>query len=457
MVNTLLRALPRVDELCAETRALCPETSEMAVTAAVRETISALRDALLAGETATLPDRATLAREAAERAKRASTPSLRPVLNATGVVLHTNLGRACMSERAARAAYRAASGYTTLEYDPATGARGSRNAHVESLLCDLTGAESALVVNNNAAAVLLLLSALTAGGEVIVSRGELVEIGGSFRVPDIMAACGAALREVGTTNRTSASDYAAAIGARTRALLKVHTSNYRVVGFTESVSRDALVSLGREHGVPVFEDLGSGTLFDLEALGLHGEPLLADAVRAGVDVATCSGDKLLGGPQAGLLVGKRRYLDLLRRHPLYRALRPDKMTLAALEETLRAYAEHRAETELPTLEMLAATPETLRTRARQLVTALEARGLHAEVISTEDAVGGGSVPTQTLAGFAAALSPEHGAAQSIEARLRSHEPPVIARIAQGRVLLCVRTLRDEELETAAEAVAEAVR
>lgn len=456
MDKALLRALPRVDDMCAAVRARCPEVSEHVVTDAVRETLGALRAALLAGEATAVPSREALCERAAARVREAATPSLRPVLNATGVVLHTNLGRACLSERAAAAACRAAAHYSTLEYDTASGGRGSRNAHVEALLCRLTGAESALVVNNNAAAVLLVLSALTAHGEVIVSRGELVEIGGSFRVPDVMSACGAVLREVGTTNRTTAADYAAAIGERTRALLKVHTSNYRVVGFTESTPREALVSLGAAHHLPVFEDLGSGTLFDLETLGIRDEPRLADAVRAGVDVVTCSGDKLLGGPQAGILVGKKRYLDILKRHPLARALRPDKMTLAALEETLRAYAEDRAAEENPTLAMLAAAPDVLRERAQELVALLAARGISAEVIPTEDAVGGGSVPTQPLAGCAAAIAPEHGV-QALESRLRQGTTPLIARIAQGRVLLCVRTLREEELETAANAVAEAAR
>ena len=338
-----------------------------------------------------------------------------------------------------------------------SGGRGSRNAHVEALLCRLTGAESALVVNNNAAAVLLLLTALTAGGEVVVSRGELVEIGGSFRVPEIMSACGATLREVGTTNKTRAADYAAAIGEHTRALIKVHTSNYRIVGFTESASREELAALAHSRGLPFFEDLGSGSLFDLEAFGIHGEPTLQGSVRAGADAVTCSGDKLLGGPQAGILVGKKSCLDVLKRHPLLRALRVDKMTLAALETTLRAYADGSAVSTLPTLAMLAASPEELRAQARTLCEKLTERGISAEVLAEGDAVGGGSVPAQTLPGFAAAVTPRHCRMDELTERLRQRETPVAARIAHERLLLCLRTLRPEEYDELVRAVAESDR
>lgn len=454
MDKSLLRHIPKVDELLAPVRALCPDAPAVTVTAAVRHTLDALRADVLSGEISEIPEGSVLCAAAAAAVRQAETLSLRPVINATGVVLHTNLGRACLSTRAAAAACAAAEHYSTLEYDVESGGRGSRNTHVEALLCRLTGAESALVVNNNAAAVLLLLSALTAGGEVIVSRGELVEIGGSFRVPEIMSACGATLREVGTTNKTRAADYAAAIGGNTRALMKVHTSNYRIVGFTESAGREELAALAHSRGLPFFEDLGSGSLFDLEALGIRGEPTLQASVRAGADAVTCSGDKLLGGPQAGILVGKRQYIDLLKRHPLTRALRVDKMTLAALEATLRAYADGTAADTLPTLAMLAASPETLHERARELCGRLTARGICAEVLAEEDAVGGGSVPTQTLPGCAVAVTPQHCRADELSERLRRREVSVVARIAQGRLLLCVRTLRADELEAVAAAVAE---
>ena len=454
MARELLRAIPRVDELRGEVERLCPDLPAAALTAAVREELDALRRSVLDGERDTLPGVEELCAAVQARARALTLPSLRGVINATGVVLHTNLGRACLSERAAAAAAEAARNYSTLEYDSARGERGERNAHVEALLCALTGAESALVVNNNAAAVLLLLTALTAGGEVIVSRGELVEIGGSFRVPEIMASCGAVLREVGTTNKTRLSDYAAAIGENTRALLKVHTSNYRIVGFTESADRAELAALARERNVPYFEDLGSGSLFDLETLALHGEPTLRAVLRAGADVVTCSGDKLLGGPQAGILAGKKKYIDALKRHPLTRALRMDKLTLSALEATLRSYAEGTAAEELPTLAMLAAPAAELKPRADELCALLTALGVSAETVAESDRVGGGSLPTQELAGFAAAIAPKGGSADELAARLRRRAKPVVTRIVRERVLLCVRTLRADELAEVARAVAE---
>ena len=455
--RSLLRAIPRVDELLAPVRALCEDASAAAVTEAVRRTLAALREDILSGAVREIPDRAALCALAAEAARAAETPSLRPVINATGVVLHTNLGRACLSERAVKAAAAAAGHYSTLEYDVADGGRGSRGSHVEALLCRLSGAESALVVNNNAAAVLLLLTALTAGGEVVVSRGELVEIGGSFRVPDIMAACGATLREVGTTNKTRAADYAAAIGENTRALMKVHTSNYRIVGFTESASRAELAELAHSRGLPVFEDLGSGSLIDLEALGIHDEPTVQASVRAGADVVTCSGDKLLGGPQAGLLFGRKDYIGRLKRHPLARALRVDKMTLAALEATLRAYDDGSAVSTLPTLALLSLPIEELRVRAQTLCALLTRRGVYAEVIAESDQVGGGSVPAQLLPTFAVAVTPRHCGTDELAARLRRWEPPVAARIAHERLLLCVRTVQSAEYDTLVRAVAESDR
>ena len=302
-----------------------------------------------------------------------------------------------------------------------------------------------MVVNNNAAAVLLILSALTAGGEVITSRGELVEIGGSFRMPDVMAACGAVLREVGSTNKTRLSDYANAIGEQTRALLKVHTSNYRIVGFTESVSPAALVELGRSRSIPVIEDLGSGCLVDLAPLGLRDEPTVQASVKAGVDVLSFSGDKLLGGPQAGIIVGKRHYIDLLKRHPLARALRVDKLTLAALEATLQAYADGTALQEIPVLSMLAQTPEELRQQAESLCRRLEEIGVTAEVVSTENPVGGGAVPTQTRPSFAVAVAPRDSAA-ALETQLRQRPVPIIVRIAHDRCLLDMRTLFPADLD-----------
>ena len=459
MEKQLLRRIPKVDDLlrCPALEPLAAEVPASAVTEAVRQTLDALRADILAGTVTELPSESALCTQIAEACRAARLPSLRGIINATGVVLHTNLGRACLSRRALAAAADASRGYSTLEYDLAAGERGQRYAHVEPLLCRLTGAEAALVVNNNAAAVLLILSALTAGGEVITSRGELVEIGGSFRVPDIMSACGAVLREVGATNKTRTADYAAAIGEQTRALMKVHTSNYRIVGFTGSASREELAALAHARGLPVFEDLGSGSLIDLERFGIHGEPTVQASIRAGVDVVTCSGDKLLGGPQAGILAGKREYIDVLRRHPLTRALRPDKMTLAALEATLRAYADGSAEQELPTLAMLAAPQDELRAWAQELCIRLAAEGIAAETAAEEDAVGGGSVPVQTLSGYAAAVTPRHCSADALAERLRRRTRPVVARIARERVLLCMRTIRPEEIDELVRAVAECDR
>ena len=446
-MNELLRAIPKVTELydLPEVSDLREHYASSSVTEWIRTVLEQLRSAILSGEVTTLPTLEELGDRICRVAARESLPSLRPVINATGVILHTNLGRGCLSDRAADAVYDIARGYSTLEYNVEAGHRGSRHDHVEKLLCRLTGAESAMVVNNNAAAVMLILSTLAQGGEVITSRGELVEIGGSFRMPDVMAACGAVLREVGSTNKTRLSDYANAISEQTRALLKVHTSNYRIVGFTESVSPAALAELGRSRSIPVIEDLGSGCLVDLAPLDLRDEPTVQASVKAGVDVLSFSGDKLLGGPQAGIIVGKRHYIDLLKRHPLARALRVDKLTLAALEATLQAYADGTALQEIPVLSMLAQTPEELRQRAESLCRRMGEIGVTAEVVSTENPVGGGAVPTQTLHSFAVAVVPRDSAA-ALETQLRQRPVPIIVRIAHDRCLLDMRTLFPADLD-----------
>ena len=443
-MDTLLRQIPKVDDLLRlpALNTLAAEVGAAAVTEAVRRTLDRLRADILVGTVTELPSTEALCAQISASCRASRLPSLRGVINATGIVLHTNLGRACLSDRALAAARGVSQGYSTLEYDLTAGERGQRYAHVEPLLCRLTGAEAAMVVNNNAAAVLLILSALTAGGEVITSRGELVEIGGSFRMPDVMAACGAVLREVGSTNKTRLSDYANAISEQTRALLKVHTS---IVGFTESVSPAALAELGRSRSIPVIEDLGSGCLVDLAPLGLRDEPTVQASVKAGVDVLSFSGDKLLGGPQAGIIVGKRHYIDLLKRHPLARALRVDKLTLAALEATLQAYADGTALQEIPVLSMLAQTPEELHQQAESLCRRMGGIGVTAEVVSTENPVGGGAVPTQTLPSFAVAVVPRDSAA-ALEAQLRQRPVPIIVRIAHDRCLLDMRTLFPADLD-----------
>ena len=457
MKKELLRRIPKVDELLRAPALAALEAEAPALTAAVRAELEELRARVLDGGCDDLPDEGALCAAVTARVRRAGLPSLRPVVNGTGVVLHTNLGRACLSPQAAEAAQAAARSYSTLEYDVETGGRGLRYAHVESLLTELTGAESALVVNNNAAAVLLLLSATAAGGEVVVSRGELVEIGGSFRVPDIMEACGCRLREVGTTNKTHLFDYERAIGPETRALLRVHTSNFRIVGFTETVPMAELTALGRQRGLPVFEDLGSGALLDLTPFGVPDEPTAPAAVKAGADVVSFSGDKLLGGPQAGILVGKKQYIDLLKKHPLTRAMRVDKMTLAALEATLRSYRDGTAARDIPVLRMLGAPAAELCRRAELLCALLAEKGVSAETVQTEEQVGGGSAPTRLLPGWAVAVAPAGLTVDGLEEALRRRETPIIGRIARDRYLLDLRTLRDEDFPEIVRGLSECAR
>ena len=446
MNNALLRSIPKVDELLEKARRY--HYGENYIKDAVRAELDVLRQDILSGARQELPGEEALLAAIHARAEAMRRPSLRRVVNGTGIVLHTNLGRAPLASGAAAAAEAASRRYCTLEYNLESGSRGSRYSHVEGLLCRLTGAESALVVNNNAAAVLLILSALTAGGEVVVSRGELVEIGGAFRVPEIMESCGARLREVGTTNKTHLYDYERVINGETKALMKVHTSNYRIIGFSETPALSELVELGHQNGLPVIEDLGSGCLFDLNAFGIHGEPTVQESLRAGVDVVSFSGDKLLGGPQAGIILGKKKHLDILKKHPLNRAMRVDKMTLAALEATLQNYESNRRE--VPVLAMLAAEKAELEAKAMQLCSTIRTAGRNCSVVPCESRVGGGSVPGQSLPSFAAAPA---GEANALEEMLRNRDVPIIGRIHEGRFLLDVRTLQTEDFPLIAEALA----
>ena len=457
MNHQLLRQIPKVDELLKmpALEALCEEVPSQTVTRVIRQVLDELRQDVLEGKLEAMPEKCAICDRIVVLARREDAPSLRRVINGTGIILHTNLGRACLSEKAAQAACAVAGSYSTLEFNLATGGRGLRYSHVEELLCRLTGAESALVVNNNAAAVLLILSALTAGGEVVVSRGELVEIGGSFRVPDIMEACGAVLKEVGTTNKTHLRDYDKAICERTKALMKVHTSNYRIVGFSETPALVDLVDLGHDRDMLVIEDLGSGSLVDLNQFGIHDEPTVLDSLRAGVDVVSISGDKLLGGPQAGIILGKKKYIDILKKHPLTRAMRVDKMTLAALEATMRSYEAGRAFEEIPTIAMLAVSQQELQGRAEKLCAMLKEAGCNAQTVPTEGQVGGGSVPTQMLKSFAVALLPNSGSVDALEEKLRLGQPPIIGRIHHDRYLLDVRTLKDSDFAEIVAAAAEA--
>lgn len=453
----MLRAIPKVDELMRESRleSLAMELPGNAVLSAVRGELDALRQRILSGEIDTLPDNDQLCQDICRRAKEESLPSLRQVVNGTGIVLHTNLGRACLSQRATDAVTAVARGYSTLEYDIEGGCRGSRHVHVEDLVCQVTGAEASMVVNNNAAAVLLILSALGKGGEVVVSRGELVEIGGSFRIPEIMVQCGCSLREVGATNKTHLRDYENAIGEDTRALMKVHTSNYKIMGFSESVPLADLVELAHKHGLPALEDLGSGSLVNLEQFGIHDEPTVQQSVKAGVDVISFSGDKLLGGPQAGVIIGKKKYIDILKKHPLARAVRVDKMTFAALRETLYSYTDlDMAVREVPTLSMLAATPESLRAKAALLSQKLADRGVESQVVPTEDQVGGGSVPTQLLPSYAVAIHPGKLSLDQLEEKMRRRALPIIGRINHDQYLLDARTLMEWDFDYIADTAAE---
>lgn len=381
------------------------------------------------------------------RLARRLQPSLRPLINCTGVVVHTNLGRSCLSEEAAQAAYDAATNYTTLEYNLQEGARGQRNAHVEWLLCQLTGAEAAVVVNNNAGAVLVTLATLAGEREAIVSRGELVEIGGSFRIPDIITFAGTQLREIGCTNRTHLSDYERAITDQTAIILKVHPSNYRIVGFTTHPERAELAQLAHSRGVLLVEDLGSGTLIPPEDLNLSGEPTATQCLAEGDDIVTFSGDKLLGGPQIGAVIGAKKYVDKIRKHPLMRALRCDKMTLAAMETTLRTYLRGDWK-KVPTLGMITATPEELRARAQSLqnhmASALGESGITTEIQPVDDAVGGGAYPETPLPGYALAITHRTKTAGQIQEQLRLGTPPVITGARHDQILIHLRTLRDRE-------------
>jgi L-seryl-tRNA(Ser) seleniumtransferase len=392
--------------------------------------------------------------EASDILAKIRKPALHHVINATGIVLHTNLGRSPLSEAACGALLDVSSSYSNLEYDVEEGQRGKRGAAIESLLQKLTGTESAVVVNNNAAAVLFAIRMMAEGKEVIVSRGELVEIGGSFRIPDIMRQSGAKMVEVGTTNKTRIEDFEQAIGPNTGLLLKAHTSNYRIIGFTEEVPRDQLSAIAHERGIPLLEDLGSGCLVNIP--GLPHEPTVSASVDAGVDVVTFSGDKLLGGPQAGIIVGKAEWVDKLKKHPMMRALRLDKLTLSALEATLRAYLDpERALREVPVLRMLSEGPEEIGKRADKLVEMLDAettRKLIIEVIDTTGRVGGGAMPTAELKSKAVALNPNHLSANRIDAFLRMAEPPVVGRIHDDRLLLDMRCVTEAEIGSLAESL-----
>lgn len=451
-----LRGLPSVDQLLRTEVAVrlrsvvgTPRLTAVAraVTDELRAEIQAADPAMACGDT-----RETLLNQAIQRLEKLlaseESSALRRVINATGVILHTNLGRAPLSERARQAVALEAAGYCTLEYDSESGTRGRRGVRAEQLLVELTGAEDALVVNNCASAALLILAVLAGDGETLVSRGELVEIGGDFRVPDVMANSGTRMIDVGTTNRTHLDDYRRAINERTRLVMRVHPSNYRVIGFTASPSIAELAALAHESGLALYEDAGSGALQDLSEYGLQDEPIIGECIANGADVVSFSGDKLLGGIQAGLIVGRRAIIDRLRKHSLYRALRVDKLTLAALQATLTAHRRGTSLSEIPALRMLAMTKSELANRAQQFVARLSQivndPQLTVSIMEGESAVGGGSGPNTHPPTMLIALEHQTRSADQIERRLRTSAPPVIARVADGKVLLDLRTVAPAE-------------
>ncbi len=453
MKKNVLRELPKVDALTekALTAMELPERARTLLTEAVREVIEALRASVLQEGAPCLPDEEAILSMVREAYAKKTQRSLRPVINATGIALHTNLGRSVLSREAADAAWEVACSYNTLEYALAEGRRGSRYAHVEGLLRELTGAEAAMVVNNNAAAVMLILGTMAKGGSVVISRGELVEIGGSFRVPEIMEMSGATLLEVGTTNKTHPKDYARAIREDTAALLKVHTSNFKMIGFTEEVELSELVELGRTHSVPVIYDMGSGSMLSMRHIRGVQEPNVIEAVQSGADVLCFSGDKLLGGPQAGIIVGRKAYIDAMKANPLTRALRVDKMTMAALEVTLRQYLEGNAEDSIPTLRMLGMTMEQLEARYLKLDALLKTlpRFIRSEQ-RDEAPAGGGSLPGVMLPSLCMAIALPGVSTDELEKSLRELPRPIIARIHNDKLLLDMRTIAPGELEAVKE-------
>ena len=444
--NNQFRLLPSVDELLQTEigRRLSEQFSRLLAVEALRAIIAQARLDIRAG--ALCPSYEILLHSAEELLVRQQGPHLRPVINATGVIINTNLGRAPLSQDALEAVRQVGEGYANLEYELEEGERGSRHVHVGDLLQKLTGAEAALVTNNNAAAVLLSLSALALGREVVISRGQLVEIGGGFRVPDVMRQSGCQLVEVGTTNRTRIDDYEAALTERTALLLSVHPSNFLITGFTESTSISAMAELAHRRGLLVMDDLGSGCLLESGQYGLAHEPTPQESLVAGADIVCFSGDKLLGGPQAGIIVGKSEVIARLAKHPLMRAVRIDKMTLAALEATLRHYERGQAETHIPVWRMISAQPEKIARRAEEWMARLKAHGLAAHTQRGESTIGGGSLPGESLPTTLLALDADSVSVplDELARRLRRHPVPIVARILRDALLLDPRTVMDEQ-------------
>lgn len=448
-VSTLLRQLPSVDRLLLEpaSQPLIDQFGRPLTVEALRTVLENSRRAVVAGDQASVPSADALVEEAANWLDRALQPTLQPVINATGIIVHTNLGRAPLSAASLAAVAEVASAYSSLEYDLEEGKRGSRALHAEQLLVRLTGAEAAFAVNNNAAAILLMLTALCRGREVIISRGQLVEIGGGFRIPDVLVQSGARLVEVGTTNRTHLSDYANAINENTAAILVAHYSNYKIIGFTSQPALDELATLAHDAGIRLLFDQGSGAMVDVSQYGLEPEPTVLDGLKAGCDIVAFSGDKLLGGPQAGILCGAKPLVEALRRHPLARAVRADKLCLAALNATLVHYATGQAMTEVPVLRMIARPEAELAEIAAQWQATLAGDGADITVLPGESRVGGGSLPGTSLPTHLVAIRREGRSADELAYRLRSAAVPVVGRIQDDLVLLDPRTVLPGQEET----------
>ena len=451
-IRQKLSQLPQVDE-CLKSplgRKWLESHYRKIVIRSIREVIDSKRKEILDGKSPEISIDA-MAEYIERLIRQYSSYKLRPLINASGVVIHTNLGRAILSDRAIENVLATASSYSNLEYEISKGKRGKRYSHIKDIICELTGAEDAVVVNNNAAAVLICLDTFAKGKEVIVSRGELVEIGGSFRIPAVMQSSGAILREVGTTNKTHLSDYENALCGNTALFLKVHQSNYKVIGFTEEVPVEQLVKLGREFKIPVVDDLGSGCMISLKKYGIHDEPTVQDVISSGVDLVTFSGDKLLGGPQSGIIAGKVKMIQKIQKNPMLRAMRIDKMTFAALEATFMQYLdEEEVIRNIPTMRMLTQTQETIRKRARKILSSLkksisERAGL--DIIPDQSRAGGGSLPEADFPTFSVSIKPLGFSVNELEKRLRLGDPPVIARIKEDVMLIDARTVQDREVKT----------
>lgn len=447
--TTLLRKIPKIDEILKQPSIEAAQFSHNMLMESIRETLEQLRQRILGGCDDLSLEMNDICSAVLALAEEKNQMHLRPVINGTGIILHTNLGRAKLSDRAVDAIKSIAQDYNNLEYNLDKGSRGSRYDHVEQLIAKLTGAEDAIAVNNNAAAVMLILSTMAKGHEVIVSRGELVEIGGAFRVPDIMAQSGGTLVEVGTTNKTHYSDYVNAITEETGALLKVHTSNFKIMGFFEEVTLEQMVEIGHAHNLPVIYDMGSGAMVRLENYGIQDEPNVIDTMKTGVDILSFSGDKLLGGPQAGIIIGKREWIEKMKKNPLTRAFRIDKLTLAALEATLRDYLDPEvALKSIPTLQMMTATVADLQPKGQKLFDLLNQNPEGYTVELTEDfgQIGGGSVPTQMIPSVVIALKTTTMSLDQLEEALRKVSIPIIARISKERMLFDVRTIDERHFD-----------